>query len=252
MEQLIMSKRIFEDYSRIMAAGSSFDDWQEVSFDLRQKGRPEIPVYVGGASGELAFQEVISNAETGGNPLGTLGGRGTVVDYKGGQIEVSFDEISFLMGLISFTPRIDYSQGTRWHTMLETWDDVHRPVCDNLGYQELPTQEMAWWSTAWDQASTSWPMKSAGVQPAWIQYMTNTNRTYGSFAEQDNQMFMTLNRRYQWDGTEDIDDLTTYIDPGKYNYIFAQQSIDAQNFWSHIGVSLRVTRVMSPKIMPMV
>ena len=29
-----------------------------------------------------------------------------------------------------------------------------------------------------------------------VNYMTNVNKTYGNFAIQDNEMFMTLNRRY--------------------------------------------------------
>ena len=112
-------------------------------------------------------------------------------------------------------------------------------------------QEMAWWDSEWDQPGATWTEKSAGVQPAWTQYMTSVNKTYGSFAEPDNQMFMTLNRRFQWDPDNDqIADLTTYIDPAKYNYIFAQQSLDAQNFWTQIGIGLDVTRVMSPKVMP--
>mgnify|MGYP000415193266 CR=1 FL=1 len=215
MEQLLLSEKIYEHYSRIMVSGGSFDDWQEVTYDVRQKGRAEIPMYVGGASGALDFQQVISSATNANEPLGTLAGRGALQDMRGGKAVIEFDEMCWLIGMASFTPRLDYSQGNAWHTMLDSWDDLHKPIFDGIGFQELPTQEMAWWDTKYDQATTSWPMKSAGVQPAWTQYMTAVNKTYGEFARQDSQMFMTLNRRYEWDGVDGIADLTTYIDPAK-------------------------------------
>ena len=83
--------------------------------------------------------------------------------------------------------------------------------------------------------------------------MTNVNKTYGNFAIQDNEMFMTLNRRYGMIMEEpelSIDDLTTYIHPQKYNNIFSQTSIDSQNFWVQIGVDIEARRKLSAKVMP--
>ena len=86
--------------------------------------------------------------------------------------------------------------------------------------------------------------------------MTNYNRTFGHFAEENNLKFMTLNRRYEknerdpntW--VEPIKDNTTYIDPSKFNYIFADTSIDAQNFWVQIAQKTTARRIISSKIMP--
>ena len=82
--------------------------------------------------------------------------------------------------------------------------------------------------------------------------MTNVNQTRGNFAIKDNEMFMTLNRRYEWDSGEknQILDLTTYIDPVKYNWIFAQTALDSQNFWAQIAVDITARRKLSAKIMP--
>ena len=249
IDQLNLSQKIYDLYNKIAATGGSFDDWQEAVYDVRQFNRPEIPVFIGGMSGELQFQQVISNSASGNQPLATLAGRGQLTNVKGGRVKVRFDEASYLIGLVSLTPRIEYSQGNKWDTQLKTWDDLHKPSLDQIGFQDLPTEELAWWDTTWDQGTTSWVQKSAGLQPSWIHYMTNVNRTYGDFAIATNSMFMTLNRRYEWEnGT--IKDLTTYIDPAKFNYIFAQQSIDATNFWTQIGIKLRVRRKISAKIMP--
>ena len=110
---------------------------------------------------------------------------------------------------------------------------------------------MAWWdetlSTKGNQLNT------AGKQPAWVDYMTNYNRTFGNFAIKNNEMFMTLNRNYEYkagkSGTR-IKDLTTYIDPQKYNYIFADTSLSAMNFWVQMGVRIKSRRKMSAKIIP--
>ena len=61
--------------------------------------------------------------------------------------------------------------------------------------------------------------------------MTNYNRTFGDFAAGEALDFMVLNRRYEVSSNNTIGDLTTYIDPQKYIEIFADTSIDSQNFW---------------------
>jgi len=80
--------------------------------------------------------------------------------------------------------------------------------------------------------------------------MTNVNQVRGNFASQNEQMYMTLNRRYEQDETFSIKDLTTYIDPSKYNNIFADTRLDAQNFWAQIAVNIEARRKMSAKLMP--
>ena len=157
------------------------------------------------------------------------------------------------MGIVSLTPRVEYSQGNDWDVYeLQTMDDIHKPGMDEIGFQDLITEQMAWWSTEYIAGATlDWVQKSAGKQPAWVNYMTNVDKVLGNFAIQNNEMFMVLNRRYEIaTATTDIGDLTTYIDPTKYNYIFAQTSLDAQNFWVGIGVQIEARRVMSAKVMP--
>ena len=66
---------------------------------------------------------------------------------------------------------------------------------------------------------------------------------------------MTLNRRYEHYYDErakrfEILDQTTYIDPEKYNYIFAQTELDVQNFWVQIAVDSIARRKMSAKQIP--
>ena len=66
---------------------------------------------------------------------------------------------------------------------------------------------------------------------------------------------MVLNRRYEGrvDSTGEnfeIKDLTTYIDPSKFNHIFANTRRDAMNFWVQIACDITARRVMSAKVIP--
>ena len=159
------------------------------------------------------------------------------------------------MALVSITPRIDCSQGNDFDMNLVSMNDLHKPALDAIGYQDLITDQMAWWDTVVDTTGAGTVYKSAGKQPAWINYMTSVNKVLGNFADETQQMFMVLNRRYEnnavsGSGQVSIRDLTTYIDPSKYNQIFSDTRLDAQNFWAQIGIGATVRRKMSAKIIP--
>lgn len=249
IDSLILARKVYDMMNRIAVSGGSYQDWQEATYAKQVSWQCTTPMYMGGLIKELVFQEVISNSESAeGQPLGTLAGKGTLSGkHKGGKIVIHCDEIGYIMGIVSLTPRIDYSQGNNWDINLQTMNDFFKPALDEIGFQELIEEQMAWWTTTWD--GVKWATRSAGKQPAWMNYMTAVNKTYGNFAITDNEMFMTLNRRYEWDA-DNIKDLTTYIDPSKFNFIFAETSLDAQNFWAQIGVNAEVRRVKSARLMP--
>ncbi len=105
--------------------------------------------------------------------------------------------------------------------------------------------------TNWDNTQYIATKRSAGKQPAWINYMTAVNKCYGNFAIEDNQMWQTLNRQYEISPTTgEIQDLTTYIDPNKFNNIFAESELTSQNFWVQIAKNITCRRVMSAKVIP--
>ena len=138
---------------------------------------------------------------------------------------------------------------------LVSMNDLHKPALDSIGYQDLITDQMAWWDTVVGTTGAKTVYKGAGKQPAWINYMTSVNKVLGNFADETQQMFMVLNRRYENNavigtGQVSIRDLTTYIDPSKYNQIFSDTRLDAQNFWAQIGIGATVRRKMSAKIIP--
>ena len=44
--------------------------------------------------------------------------------------------------------------------------------------------------------------------------------------------------------------MTSYIDPSKFNFIFAESNLDSQNFWAQVKVDIIARRKMSAKIIP--
>nr|WAE43707.1 MAG: major capsid protein [Microviridae sp.] len=242
---------------RILVAGGTYNDWLEAVWGKEKIGLPEIPVYIGSLIKELVFTTVLStaavqNAEQGMQPIGTLAGMGQLNHtHKGGRMTVRVNEPAYIMGVVHITPRPDYSQGNDFDIDLQTMNDFHMPALDEIGFQELPTERMAWFgSTISGGIVTKY---SAGYQPAWIDYMTNIPQVHGELAEPNGLMYWTLNRRYEQDPfntSTGIIDVTTYVDPAKFNYIFAETDEAAQNFIMQVGINATVRRTMSGKIMP--
>lgn len=256
---LITAEKLYDAYQRVVIAGNSYDDYMDVAYDDNRWSKPEIPVYHGGLIKELVFEEVISNSESGiaggtVQPLGTLGGRGKLGDkHKGGHLTIKANEICTLLGVLHVTPRLDYSQGNQWHLHLKTLADYRIPGLDGIGYQELITEQQAWWNTNFDVLENKWIQRSAGKQPAWQNYRTNVNRVFGKFAEEQEQMWMVMARRYTAAKESygfSIDDLTTYIDPEKFNWIFAQTALDSENLWIQVRVNMKKRMLGSARIIP--
>lgn len=240
IDSLILANKVYNMLNRIAVSGGTYDDWQEVVYGEDLSFRAESPIYLGGMSREIYFEEVVStsDATAEGNevPLGSIAGKGKQSDKRGGSVSFRVNEPSVIMGIVSLTPRIDYSQGNDWFMYIDNIDDLHKPSLDGIGFQDLMQRQMLY--TVDDK-------KAVGKQPAWINYMTSYNQNYGDFATGGSLEHMVLNRNYSNSG-----DVTTYIDPRKYNYIFADNAIDAQNFWVQLGFRCTARRKMSAKVMP--
>lgn len=255
MDALNLAKKVYMLENRIAISGNTYQDWLEAVYGEKTSGAAEMPVYRGGMSAEIVFEEVVSSSDattaTGvDQPLGTLGGRGAERMKKGGKIRVRAEEHGYLMVIASLTPRIDYHQGNQWWTKLKTMDDIHKPQLDSIGFQELLVDEMLASDTTVTEDGTE-IFHSVGKQPSWTQYMTNTNEVYGNFARENAEMWMTLTRRYETNpNTGEIADPTTYIDPSKYNYPFAYVGLENQPFWAQFGIEVINRRVMSANQMP--
>lgn len=258
MDALNLQQKVYNMLNRIAISGGSYRDWLETVYASGQYiERCETPTFEGGTSQEIVFQEVVSNSATENEPLGTLAGRGiNAGKQKGGKIKIRATEPGYMMCITSITPRIDYSQGNDFDSDWVSLNDMHKPALDGIGYQDSVNTGRAWWDDVYTgNQPASLKKHTPGKTVAWIDYMTNVNRTYGNFAAGMSEAFMVLNRNYEIkynneNGNSLIADLTTYIDPVKYNYIFADTSIDAMNFWVQIKFDITARRLMSAKQIP--
>ena len=245
IDTLNLAQKVYNMLNRIAISGGTYKDWIETVYTTDYYFRAETPVYEGGASAIIDFGEVVSQSATDNEPLGTLAGRGFESEKKGGNVKISIHEPSYILGLVSITPYVDYSQGNDWDLYLENLDELHKPQLDGIGYQDRLMRNMD---------ARVHNTKSIGKQPAWINYMTAVNETHGNFAAGGNESFMVLNRVYEVEGENDekeINNATTYINPRDYTYIFAENNIDNTDFWVQIGMKITARRVMSAKQIPM-
>lgn len=238
MDALNLQQKVYNMLNRIAVSGGTYRDWLETVYTAgKYLDRPETPVFIGGMTQYIEFDEVISKSATeteyGSQPLGDIAsiGRGGE-PMNSGHVHYQCEEPGYIMGLMAITPMIDYSQGNDFDLNLQTIDDLHKPALDGIGYQDLIQEQMVGETSTYNGSGDISKMihKAANKTVAWIDYMTNYNRTYGDFAAGEALDFMVLNRRYEVENGE-ITDLTTYIDPQKYIEIFADTSIDSQNFW---------------------
>lgn len=247
MDMLNLQQKVYNMLNRIAVSGGTYKDWLETVYTAgKYLERPETPVFIGGMTQYIEFDEVISKSATetayGSQPLGDIaaigrGGKPT----NSGHIHYQCEEPGYIMGLMAITPLIDYSQGNDFDLNLQTIDDIHKPALDGIGYQDLIQEQMVGETSVYSNGATISNLKhlAANKTLAWIDYMTNYNRTFGDFAAGEALDFMVLNRRYDVERSQ-IKDLTTYIDPQKYIEIFADTAIDSQNFW--VQTVVRATR----------
>ena len=239
LDTLNLAKKVYNMLNRIAISDGSYNAWIQTVYTSGGLNHVETPIYLGGSSLEIEFQEVVNNSGTEDQPLGTLAGRGMATNHKGGDIIFKADEPGYIMCITSITPRVDYFQGYDWDMELETMNDLHKPQLDGIGFQDRLYKHVN------GNCALQEREKSIGKQPAWIEYMTNVNKTFGNFALIENEGWMCLNRIFG-----DINTYTTYVQPHLYNNIFADTDISAQNFWIQIAFNMNPRRVMSAKIIP--
>ena len=247
MDMLNLQQKVYNMLNRIAVSGGTYKDWLETVYTAgKYLERPETPVFIGGMTQYIEFDEVISKSATetqyGSQPLGDIAaiGRGGK-PINNGHIHYQCEEPGYIMGLMAITPMIDYSQGNDFDLNLQTIDDIHKPALDGIGYQDLIQEQMVGETSKYSNGRGINNMEhlAANKTLAWIDYMTNYNRTFGDFAVGEALDFMVLNRRYNVENNQ-IKDLTTYIDPQKYIEIFADTAIDSQNFW--VQTVIKATR----------
>ena len=252
IDNLRIQNKMSQMVEKTLVSGGRYSDWLLVQFGNKVDIISEIPTYIGGASGELTFDEVTSSVGTAEEPLGSMAGKG-YGRWTNNSVTYHVKEEGYIMGIFSITPRIDYSMGNKAMYRRITLADEHIPELDSIGFEDLITEDMVAFDTSvtssTDSSSTS--HYAIGKQMMWTDWMTDVNEAHGTFAIENDTMWMTFNRKYEANEiTGRWADASSYIDPTKHNNIFADQSLEGENFWIQLGLDIKVSRKMSKKVMP--
>lgn len=259
IDSLLLSEKYYNLYNTILMQGGTYKDWRKAMWSVEDIGGIETPLFIGGMSTEIYFQEVNATAGSERNALGSIAGRGTSGGRKGGYITLKPKEEGLLMMIASITPRIAYTQGQPWYADLQNMQQLHTAELDRIGFEALLQKQQAGWAMMDVAVGQGWQNPTTGKVPAWIWYQTEYDKVYGELAEKTKQNYMVLTRNYERvgligaNGTPEaliIDDNTTYIDPSKYNNCFAEASLTAQNFWVQIKFEIEARREMSANLIP--
>lgn len=241
MDALNLQQKVYNMLNRIAVSGGTYRDWLETVYTAgRYLDRPETPVFQGGMSQMIEFDEVVATSgNTEGQVLGELAGRGYARQpNSSGKLHFQVEEPGYVIGLVAITPMVDYSQGNDFDLNLFSMEDLHKPALDGIGYQDLMNEQRAWWTA--EQNKKAIIDTTPGKSVAWIDYMTNFNRTFGNFAAGESEDFMVLNRNYERDDKNGISNGSTYINPQEHIDIFADTALDSQNFW--VQTACEITR----------
>lgn len=254
IDTLNLTQKLYNYDMRIGVTDGTLDEWREMTYAQTNKSKSLKPVYEGGLSKEIVFDMVVSTASTDDDPLGSIASRGQFGSkHKGGYVQIEADEEKLVMVVAKITPRLVYNQGNDWTVNILNLDMLHKPVLDKIGYQNLLSDQSAVFETLVDVSNpTVLVTKSIGKQPAWQWYRTNYDDALGNMA--DTEDYKVFGRDYEGEkdsnGNYIVKDQTTYIDPMKFNDVFAIESLDAMNFDVQVGMDVTDTLVMSEEVIP--
>ena len=99
MDALNLAQKVYNMLNRIVVSGGTYRDWLETVYTgSNYFERCETPIFEGGTSQEIVFQEVVSNSASQDEPLGTLAGRGVTTGKQRGEMEDAGLSVGLMYG----------------------------------------------------------------------------------------------------------------------------------------------------------
>lgn len=273
--QLRLANRIAKYVDKLGFSDSRFGTWLKVHFGTRLNDRMDIPQFLGSISSTVAFDDIISNAQTGDSDvitsneaLGSRAGLGSgYIKNKGSFFEFKAVEPGYIIVLFSLVPNVTYSQGIKKMFLRQRFSDIYTPEYDAVGYQDLHTIELSavGYSVDRNQISSSainGPLQFGdyntvvGKQPSWLEYMTSIDESHGLVQDFTQYGYWTLNRPFdlnayygKGNNREPALNYTTYIQPELFNNIFAVNKL-TDNFQVQFRFYDRTSQPMSKQVLP--
>lgn len=269
--QLRLANRIAKYVDKLGFSDSRFGSWLKAHFGTRLNDRLDIPQFLGSISSTLAFEDIISRAQTGDSDVITsnqaLGSRAGIgsgyMKNKGAFVEFKAVEPGYLMVMFSIVPNVSYCQGIKKMYLKTRFMDTYKPEFDAVGYQDLHKVEFAalgWMGPVEGNLMLSEYDTVIGKHPSWLEYMTSIDESHGLMTQFGQYGYWVLNRPFdvnayyrsgtaQTHGTPPVLDFSTYIFPEYFNNIFAVNRL-TDNFQVQMRFYDRTSQPMSKQVLP--
>lgn len=174
LREALALQRFLESEAR---GGQRYVEHLQVFFNINpQDSRLQRPEYIGGNKGPMVISEVLTTAETTGNPVGNMQGHGISVDGSR-RIKYRVKEHGFIIGITSVMPRSAYFQGL--HRMFYRRDryDYGNPMFARLGEQAINNMEIYTDGTQTEEEA----LTPFGYVPRYAEYKHINDKVSGEF-----------------------------------------------------------------------
>lgn len=270
--QIVQANRDWRFATRSLLWGTDWKDYNKIHYgvDLRiPYGKPQ---FLGALVNDVKFQDVISQTQAGsqGAPatnntnLGSRAGLayGALKNHKGKFVEFNSRDECYVMVLISIVPDVDYYQGIDPMYFKTNLAHSWAVEYNSLGMQDF---HRAWASVIKSRntegSPSSWPSYNDSLWkvPIWFEYMAKYNQLHGQFTQDFQNRYWTFAR--PWTALEDLfqeqfessdgddfyNNLSTYVLPEMYNYIFAN-ILGEDNFQVQVRFDARLNNMLDKNV----
>lgn len=253
-EDIITASSLYRRAAKLALGDGTFDDFYAAVNGIRADTKATVPQYVGGFSRNLDFQQIRSMAETSEANLGSYAGYMSQV--SGGHLVNFFTrEPGYLITIMTIYPELTYGGGIDSALLKTRVEDFYSPDFANIGYQPRLLREVqAFTSVDYPAGSlVGTPKYGSGVlnssaigyQPAWTEYTTAVNRSYGDLGPGGEKDFWTFHAPYIYGGFS-----FEYVNPSDFSYIFATKDLSIDNYFVQVGFNIKARRSIPKRLMP--
>lgn len=264
-----------KEIDRFDVSGGRISGWLRKLWNVKSDRFADKAQLLHVSSSVIGNTDIISTATELGYGEGSQLGR--QAGYTIGKLNSEHDKFTasnygVFIQIASLTPVVSYSQGLDPSMSRLNLHDSFMPQYANIGFQDVPMREFTLASVLPRTGSPDLepdlinPGLVAARRPAWQDYRTSVDRSFGNFAVGAPLSYWTLPRYYSdvriQDGNNPIKEgivlqyvsgslnTTTYVFPRRYNYLFAQTDDSAQNFRVSGYVTWKGTRNIPAPQMP--
>lgn len=270
--QIVQANRDWRFATRSLLWGTDWKDYNKIHYgvDLRiPYGKPQ---FLGALVNNVTFQDVVSQTQAGSQSapatnntnLGSRAGLayGALKNHKGKFVEFNSRDECYVMVLISIVPDVDYYQGIDPMYFKTNLAHSWAVEYNSLGMQDFHRGWASVILSRKDEGSPQpWPSYNDSLWkvPIWFEYMAKYNQLHGQFTQDFQNRYWTFARPFtalddlfqdqfeSSDGDDFYNNLSTYVLPEMYNYIFANV-LGEDNFQVQVKFDARLNNMLDKNV----